>query len=136
VGVVDLRHVGWYRSASELKQSLEQPQKQFKGTYMPQMNLTPAELESLVLYLELQKTPLPSSAAQVFGQICARCHGSARDPKVVVLARKPPQLSRRRVSQDTFTATLTKGRQGTAMPPWGRVMSRAFIDALFKELPP
>lgn len=135
-GIADLRHVGWYRSTTELKQSLQQPQKQFKGTYMPQMNLTPDEVESLVLYLELQKTPLPSSAGQVFDQICAKCHGSARDSKAVVLARTPPQLSRRRVSAKTFSDTLTQGRQGTAMPPWGRVMSRAFIDSLFEELPP
>jgi len=132
-GVPDLRYTGWVRSRSYVDRILKQPRSEVTGTNMARVDMPDAVVESLVEYLAGEKAPLPSSPGDVYEGVCGRCHGGKRDPKVVVLSKKPPDLGggRPAIGKDKFVATVTEGREGTAMPPWGRVMSKAFIDLIY-----
>jgi len=135
-GVPDLRHVAWIATDEELRASLLEPQRRFPGSAMPPLHVPPDVEASLLEYLALLRAPLPSSPAAVFREVCARCHGRQRDPKSVVLARRPPLLEAGAISlpRDRFVRAVLEGRKGTAMRAWGRVFTPAFAEALYQEL--
>jgi len=132
-GVPDLRHVGWTATAREIKDMLTRPGSRVPGTHMPALELPRSVVDSVASYLALQKIPLPSSPTRVLREVCNRCHGLRRDPKSVVLTRRPPLLTRG-LSRAKFVNTVSKGRPGSAMAPWGRVLSREFVEAIYKAL--
>lgn len=136
-GVPDLRLVGWYASGEELLLSLREPGRRFPGGHMPryELELPPLLSASLLEYLALQRAPLPSSPEEVLRGVCLRCHGARgeRDPKAVVLARRPPALTPA-PPRERFLETVVKGRAGSAMAPWGRALSRPFVESLHVAL--
>jgi mono/diheme cytochrome c family protein len=134
-GVPDLRHVAWTTTADQLQQTLRRPGRRFPGTLMPPLQAPTVIVDSVVSYLELQKVPLPSAPAAVFRQVCGRCHGQQRDARWVVLSRSPPLLEPRpRIERAAFIDTAARGREGTAMPTWGRVLSRGFLGQIYDQL--
>lgn len=128
-GVPDLRRVGWYAKADRLRNALTDPSSFAKGTYMPQAAVPANALDAILAYLSLQRAPLPSSQESVLTEVCGPCHGPARDPKFVVLSTRPPDVGEmaRRLAADDFATVVEQGREGTAMAPWGRVLSRTFV---------
>jgi mono/diheme cytochrome c family protein len=155
-GVPDLRLVGWYASGEELLLALREPGRRFPGGHMPRYELELPGLltASLLDYLALQRAPLPSAPEEVLRGVCLRCHGPAgvRDPKAVVLsrgagrsapargataslppARWPPPLSPA-PPRERFLEAVLSGRKGSAMAPWGRALSRGFIESLHAAL--
>jgi mono/diheme cytochrome c family protein len=136
-GVPDLRLVGWYASGEELLLSLREPGRRFPGGHMPryELELPPLLTASLLEHLALQRAPLPSSPEEVLRGVCLRCHGARgeRDPKAVVLARRPPPLSPA-PPRERFLEAVLKGRAGSAMAPWGRALSRPFVESLHGAL--
>jgi mono/diheme cytochrome c family protein len=137
-GVPDLRHVGWTATTEELREALVQPHQRVPGTRMPRLEMPEPVVGSVLAYLGLQKAPLPSSPSQVFGQVCSRCHGKPRDPKWVVLARRPPPLDPRprALSREAFVTTVSEGRKNSAMAAWGRALSKGFIGSIYDTLAP
>ena len=135
-GVPDLRRVGWYSDADRNRKVLEDPQSVFPGTLMPKIDIPPYALDAMVANLTLQRTPLPSSQGAVLEELCRPCHGEARDAKAVMLVRRPPAFAdvKSRLSEEEFASAVTEGREGTAMAPWGRVLSRTFILGLYQRL--
>jgi mono/diheme cytochrome c family protein len=135
-GVPDLTRVGWYRSEGQLRDMLRDPRKTIPATWMPMFNVPEPIVESLVAWLVLQKVPLPSSPKEVFRDVCRRCHGRDRDAKVVVMSKRPPTLEGRKgsVPRQRFIDAATKGVEGTAMPPWGRMLSGPFLGAIHDSL--
>ncbi|MQC17213.1 MAG: hypothetical protein DWG82_03125 [Chloroflexi bacterium] len=65
-------------------------------------------------------------AADFFAANCAVCHGQNREG-VVGPALTPTTLTQ---ADDFYHETIKNGRPGTAMPPWGGMLSDADIDAL------
>lgn len=136
-GVPDLRLVGWTTAAQELRSTITRPQGRFPKSLMPALQMPPAVVESVVLYLAMQKRPLPSEPHTVFAEVCGRCHASDRDPAWVVLNRAPPLLSgkgRRLPDRDAFVETARKGSPSTAMAAWGRVLSQTFLHGIYRHL--
>lgn len=132
-GVVDLQRVGWYLGEEELREALLQPQRRFPGTFMPPLSLARTVQQSVQLYLSAQRSPLPSGASEVFTEVCARCHGPRPDAKTAVLVKRPPRLIPP-PALARFVELATRGSKGTAMAPWGRVLSRGFLEALHARL--
>ncbi|MBI5535367.1 MAG: c-type cytochrome [Deltaproteobacteria bacterium] len=135
-GVPDLTRVGWYRNEAQLRNMLRDPRKVVPATWMPLLNLPEPVVESLVAWLLLQRVPLPSLPKEVFRDVCRRCHGQDRDAKVVVLSKRPPLLEGRKESltREKFVEVATRGVDGTAMPPWGRMLSPPFLGAIHESL--
>jgi mono/diheme cytochrome c family protein len=134
-GVPDLRHVAWTTTAEDLRESLLHPERRFPGTRMPALGANETLVESLVQYLALQRVPLPSSPPAVFAEVCARCHGVRRDPRHVVLSRRPPLLEKDlRLSREAFVETAARGRKGTAMAAWGKALPPAFLGQIYDLL--
>ncbi len=134
VGVPDLRYVAWTTSVEEMRLTLEDPQKRFPGTYMPKFEVPTNILLSVVEYLGRQRTVLPSSPRDMYQEVCRRCHGQEPDPKVVVLGTRPPMLVSSKVPIEKFVETVTHGKQGTAMKPWGKVLSAEFVRGIHSSL--
>jgi mono/diheme cytochrome c family protein len=134
-GVVDLQHVGWTATAEEIRQALRRPRDRFTGSYMPRLDLPGAVEESILAFLA-RKAPLPSTPGRILREVCGRCHGKTRDPRWVVLGRAPPDLRRsgRPVPRRLFVETVRAGRSGSAMAPWGRVLSPRFIETIYDQL--
>jgi mono/diheme cytochrome c family protein len=135
-GVPDLGQVAWYLGEAELRQTLTEPRRRLPRTWMPPLPMPQVIVESMVAWLSLQRRPLPSSVEGVRRAVCERCHGTKRDPKVAVLSPRPPLLQGRLrgMSRQRFVETVTAGRKGTAMAPWGRMFTKEFISALYDEL--
>lgn len=134
-GVPDLRHVAWTTTAEELRESLREPGRRFPGTRMPPLEANDVIFDSVLQYLELQRVPLPSSPSAVLAEVCARCHGKGRDPRHVVLARRPPILEGGPLpSREAFIETASRGRKGSAMAAWGRALSPAFLGQIYELL--
>jgi hypothetical protein len=118
-----------------LREVVRNPRKRFPSTFMPALDLHGNVVESITAYLVTQRLPLPSFAQEVFSQVCSRCHGEHRDPKAVVLSKRPPLLEEKsRITKDKFVDTATKGVEGTAMAPWGRILSPAFLGSIYDSL--
>lgn len=133
-GVPDLRFVGLTRDRAHLEAMVSAPASTVPGTAMPALAEPEVVVASIVEYLALQRTPLPSTPAQVFDEICARCHGDRRDPAVVVLAAAPPGLGQAcAVDRDAFVETVRGGRPRTAMAPWGMLFSARFVGDLYER---
>ncbi len=134
LGIPDLTHVGWYATKTEFQSVLRQPEAQTPESRMPAYDLPKVLTKSLVLYLGLQRLPLPSTPEHVFFNVCGRCHGERRDPKIVVLAQSPPLFSvgKCTLKQEQFEKALTTIRRPSAMPPWRRIFSSRFIDGLYR----
>jgi mono/diheme cytochrome c family protein len=137
-GVPDLRHVGWTATTGELRDALARPHVRVPGTRMPRLEMPEPVVGSVLAYLGMQKAPLPSSPAGVFAQVCGRCHGERRDPKWVVLAKRPPPLvpRPRALSREAFVTTVSQGRKKSAMAAWGRALSKGFIGSIYDTLSP
>lgn len=130
-GVPDLRHVAWTTTAEELRESLREPGRRFPGTRMPPLEASDVIFDSVVQYLELQRVPLPSSPSAVLAEVCARCHGKTRDPRHVVLSRRPPILQGGALpTREAFIETASRGRKGSAMAAWGRALSPVFLGQI------
>jgi len=135
-GVPDLAYAGWTRGKEFIRTMLKAPQKQVPGTHMPALDAPPAVVESMVEHLYYDRARLPTHPETAFAGICAPCHGTERDPKVVVLVKAPPLLApgKEAPDRDTFMQTLSKGRKGTAMAPWGRAFLKAFAERIYEFL--
>lgn len=70
-------------------------------------------------------------AAKLFTTNCAACHGANRQG-TPGLAPALTATSLTGKSDADLTTTITKGRTGTAMPPWEGKFSAAEIGALVK----
>jgi mono/diheme cytochrome c family protein len=128
-GVPDLTRVGWYMSSTELSDVLRDPRRRVAASLMPRLEMPEPVVGGIVQHLSVQRHPLPSAPCDVFGELCARCHGPRRDARGVVLSRRPPSLGDR-VSPPAFLEAVSKGRRGTAMAPWGGVLGGDFIRGL------
>jgi mono/diheme cytochrome c family protein len=135
-GVPDLTRVAWFRAETHLRRVLRDPREVMPNTWMPAFGLPEPLVESMVQWLNLQKAPLPSTPKDVFQAVCRRCHGRDRDSRVVVLSRLPPMLEGRiaSIARERFVDMATKGVEGTAMAPWGRLVSPAFLGAIYDSL--
>jgi mono/diheme cytochrome c family protein len=135
-GVPELTRVGWYRSEEQLRALVHDPRKVMPGTWMPRMQVPEPIVESLVAWLLLQKAPLPSSPDGVLREVCRRCHGRERDAKTVLLSRLPPLLDGNKggMTKDRFIEKASAGVEGTAMPPWGRMLAGPFLGAIHDAL--
>ena len=75
------------------------------------------------------------SPGETLAEVCARCHGKGRDPRHVVLARRPPILEGGPLpSREAFIETASRGRKGSAMAAWGRALSPAFLGQIYELL--
>jgi mono/diheme cytochrome c family protein len=134
-GVPELTRVAWLRNEADLREVIRTPRKRFPATFMPALDLPDTVAESIVAYLTTQRLPLPSYAQEVFNQVCSRCHGERPDPNVVVLSKRPPWLRERsQIEREKFLDVATKGVDGTAMAPWGRILSPAFLGSIYDSL--
>ena len=78
-----------------------------------------AYVHALVPVIEVaQNAPLEEQAREVFGQICATCHGSEGGG-----TRIAPSLQAFKGTDEQFVKTVLEGRQGTAMAPYRNVFS-------------
>jgi len=76
----------------------------------------------------------PDAGKQIYLQNCSYCHGQKGDGRTAaaqVLAPKPRDFTALpRVSLDQVTAAVRKGREGTAMPSFAKVLSDAQVKAV------
>jgi hypothetical protein len=137
-GVPDLGYLANVSTTAELRAAILRPEQRFPRTLMPAAALPGELVQGVVDFVSLQKRPLPSSPKEVLENVCRPCHGPGVDPKVVVLSPRPPllHLSRRKhsLSPTLFVTTVAKGRRGSAMAPWGRVLSVEFISQMVQQL--
>ena len=78
-----------------------------------------AYVHALVPVIETApNAPLEEQARQVFGQICATCHGREGGG-----TRIAPSLQAFKGTDEQFIGTVLEGRQGTAMAPYRSVFS-------------
>ncbi len=75
------------------------------------------------------RVPDPQRGAEIFGSVCAVCHGAEGQGTDQAPALNDPQLLGN-FDDDWFRETIAQGRPSKGMPTWGTVLSPEEIDDL------
>jgi sulfur oxidation c-type cytochrome SoxX len=135
----ELTYVGRARSEAYIREHIRNSRDHAPDSVMPIFyDLTDAEVDSLLLYLK-SLDYVDSGAtegARVYTTYCASCHGldmKGRGDNYRLLDPYPRNLARPQFVEsykDRFPGSIAKGVEGTAMPPWEKVLSQEQIRAV------
>lgn len=135
----ELTYAGRARDETYIEEHIRNSRGHAPDSVMPVFDeLSDKEVQSLLLYL--QSLDYVDSGAQhgsrVYTTYCASCHGAdmkGRGDNYRLLDPYPRNLARRQFVEsykDRFPTTIAKGVEGTAMPPWEKVLSKEQIQAV------
>lgn len=119
------------------------------GTSMPSFydELTNPQIDAVIAYLrrlahvEPRPNPLVGWAPESYLSYCASCHGANGDGQGIAAGRlePPPRTFRNPAwmagqTDEKLADAIRNGRPGTAMPPFGALLSDAEIDRLVEYI--
>ncbi len=134
----DLGYEGMERDDQWLMAHFKSPRSRIPDSNMPAFGLPDADYEALTAYLLSRKTP-PSNAtsAELYKQLCSRCHGEKGDgkgPNWLYMDPAPRDLTSapfmNSKPRERFINSLHEGVAGTSMPAWGKVLNDDQINGL------
>ena len=127
----DLSWEGLLRDPDWLFAHFKNPRDRMPDSIMPSFRYTNQIFEDMTAYLASLKTPAKFTAgADVYKNICARCHGDKADGMGVTepyLDPAPRNLAKgsflRTKPRQRLLDSIHNGVPGTSMPPWGKVLT-------------
>lgn len=138
----DLRFVGKIRDAAYIAEHLADPRKHTPGSNMPSFWMSSSERSAIATYLvTLVDVTVPATPAEQYRTLCARCHGDGGRGDGITsenLLPRPRDFGNSRyfnwLPRERALAAIANGVPGTAMPPFGRVLGTAQVEALFDHI--
>jgi mono/diheme cytochrome c family protein len=133
----ELTYVGRARPEDYIRDHIRNSRDHAPDSVMPIFyDLTDTEVDSLLLYLKALDyvDAGATEGSRIFTTYCASCHGldmKGRGDNYRLLDPYPRNLARRQFVEsykDRFPGTIAKGVEGTAMPPWEKVLSKEQIQ--------
>ncbi len=82
----------------------------------------------------IEVTPKKAEAGKRVYQLCAACHGSSAEGKAGVGPRLASETFLQAASDAMLVATITNGRAGTTMIPWGAALKPPQMEQLISWL--
>ncbi len=135
----DLTHIGRQRDADYLLGFLDSPGRRLPGARMPRIPMAAPTRQALVAFLAASAQGFADTASpkRVYMALCQGCHaadGSGRGPIQPNLAQFPRAFRDNggffRALEDTrLVQSVENGVAGTSMPPFGRILTNAQIEA-------
>ncbi len=134
----DLGYAAAQRDHDWLLAHFKDPKSVVPGSLMPPYPLPAETFEALTRYLLQRPTPaVPSTPAEQYTRLCARCHGPAGAGDGVIaeyLDPRPRDLTKaafmRTKPRERLVASVMRGVPGTSMAPWERVLGEAQAGVL------
>lgn len=134
----DLAFAPLQRDRDWLLLHFKDPKSVVPGSLMPPYPLPGDTFDALTLHLLARPAPaVPSSPAEQYALLCARCHGTkgAGDGLIAeYLDPRPRDLSKaafmRTKTRERLVGSVLRGVPGTSMAPWGRVLDETQAGAL------
>ncbi len=80
--------------------------------------------------LKIDHKAVASEGEKVYNTMCVACHGPAGVGKVGIGPRLASETFLEAASDEMLVKTVTLGRAGTTMPPWGASLSEREIHAI------
>jgi sulfur oxidation c-type cytochrome SoxX len=138
----DLSYTGLMRDEQWLLGHFRNPREKITDSIMPSFRFSRGEFRGMTAYLLSLKTPpSPSSPAEDFKSLCARCHGEKGDGlgiSATYLDPAPRDLTKAAFMtskpRERFVASLKKGVPGTSMPAWQNVLDEARINGVLDHV--
>ncbi len=113
--------------------------------------LTPVEIIDVMRYIRSLQEPLPKGISperaeiavgrNIYSTYCVNCHGprgKADTPLGQVLSPRPRNFTDRSImaqlSDEQMTTAIGQGKPGTAMAPWGGILSAADIQRVIRYI--
>jgi len=135
----DLTHLGNFRNEEYIAAHLADPRAHTTGSNMPNFWFSPSAMRAIGLYLEEQEgLKVPVTPKEQYTALCVRCHGPNGDGNGLIadnLLPKPRdftnQLFFNWLEDSRAHDAIKNGVPGTAMPPFGRVLTEEQINGLF-----
>jgi mono/diheme cytochrome c family protein len=135
----ELTYAGRARDVAYIEAHIRNSRGHGPDSVMPVFDeLSDTEVDSLVQYLQ-SLDYLDTGAVKgdrIYATYCASCHGddmTGRGQNFQLLDPYPRNLSRRQFVEsykDRFAGSIADGIEGTAMPPWGKILSGEQIDSV------
>ena len=82
----------------------------------------------------IEVTPKKAGAGKLVYQRCAPCHGSEAEGRVGIAPRLASKTFLQAASDAMLVATISNGRAGTTMIPWGAAMKAAEMEQVIAWL--
>ncbi len=135
----DLSFEGQIRDAAYVEAHLADPRQHTPGSNMPTFWTSATERKAIAAYLtSLGGYVRPAEPKDQYLALCARCHGEKGDgagPVGRVILPKPRVFANKQffnwLPEERAYQAITKGVPGTAMPPFGKVLSENEAKKLF-----
>jgi mono/diheme cytochrome c family protein len=134
----DLSYEGLLRDDPWMMAHFKSPRSRIPDSNMPTFGLPDSDYEALTAYLLSRKTPPANvTSAELYKQLCSRCHGEKGDgkgPNWIYLDPAPRDLTSapfmNSKPRERFINSLHEGVAGTSMPAWGKVLNDDQINSL------
>jgi sulfur oxidation c-type cytochrome SoxX len=135
----DLSRVGLQRDGPWLLAHFKNPRAVIADSIMPSFRFTDADFAAMVAYLSNERASVATSdGKEIFQALCQRCHGEKGDgngPIATYLDPYPRDLTKAAFmtskAPERLLASIKQGVGGTSMPPWGRVLTDAQVQAVY-----
>jgi len=136
----DLSREGLMRDRAWLMSHFQNPRSEVTDSNMPSLALPEKDFDDMSAYLMTRTSAPPvMSAAETYRTLCARCHGEKGNglgPNATYLDPAPRDLTRAEFMstkpQLRLISSIHNGVAGTSMPPWGKTLTDAQIQALLE----
>lgn len=134
----DLAFTSAQRDRPWLLTHFEDPKSVVPGSLMPPYPLPGDIFDDLSAYLLSRSLPaIPSTPAERYTALCARCHGEKGQGDGVIatyLDPRPRDLTKvsfmQSKTRERLIASVASGVPGTSMAPWGKVLGDGGAEAL------
>jgi mono/diheme cytochrome c family protein len=141
----DLSYMAYMRSAEYVRTFLRSPYREIPGAVMPRVPMDPSEEAALVATLQRTESGRfhgDVSSKNVYMMLCQRCHAARGDGFGIIqpnLADFPRAFHGnaaffRSIPDERIVKSLEEGVPGTSMPPYGKLLGRAKINAVIDLL--
>jgi mono/diheme cytochrome c family protein len=135
----DLGHLGQVREASYVEAHLADPRAHTPGSNMPNFWMSGSERAAIAAYLtSLGGYARPAEPKEQYAQLCARCHGEKGEgngPAAENLLPRPRVFTNAKffnwLPEERAYRAIRDGVPGTAMPPFGKILSEQDAHDLF-----
>ena len=135
----DLSYEGIIRDQTWLMDHFINPRSRVPDSNMPAFGLPESDFADMTAYLLTRNAPpSPTSSAETFKTLCARCHGEKGDGhgmNAIYLDPAPRDLTKAEFMtakpEARLLTSIHDGVPGTSMPPWGKVLNEEQIKGVF-----
>ena len=135
----DLGFLGQVRDPSYVVAHLTDPRQHTPGSNMPNFWMSASEKQAVAAYLtSLAGYVRPPAPADQYAQLCTRCHGEKGEgngPLAENLLPRPRAFTNAKffnwLPEERAYRAIREGVPGTAMPPFGKILTEQEAQALF-----